>query len=118
MEGLVTGRIVYFTFDEQSAAEVMRRRTSGDAIKQQMECGQWSKGAQAHIGNPVAAGDVAPAMVVFVYGDDGLVNLKVELDGCDQYWAQSVPYDRANGPRTWNWMFTGQQKRYTPTVPV
>ncbi len=125
MDGLVAGRIVYFVFDAQSAQEVMRRRTTSasiaDRIKQQvitLEHGtvpQWPLGAQAHIGNDVQAGDICPAMVVSVLDvTAGAVNLKVLLDGTDDYWATSVSYDATKAPRSWHWMFDGQQKRYTP----
>jgi hypothetical protein len=131
MDGLVPGRIVYYVFDEASAAEVMRRRTTGksiaDRIKQEvvtLEHGtvpQWPLGAQAHIGNDVHAGDVYPAMVIRVWGSSGCSNLKVMLDGSDTYWATSVNYaewsDGAESlptPRSWHWMFSGQQKRYDP----
>jgi len=121
MDGLVPGRIVYFVFDEQSAAEVMRRRTDGAAIATRMKQDPplWPAGAQAHIGNPVAEGTIAPAMVVYINGSNGNSNLKVMLDGTDVCWALSRDYDETKTPGTWHWMFDGQQKRYTPgTVPA
>jgi hypothetical protein len=115
MDGLTTGRIVYFVFDEQSAKEVMRRRTDGAAIATRMKQDPplWPAGAQAHIGNPVTAGAICPAMVVAVAGGD-VVNLKVMLDGADEYWATSVHYDADQLQRSWHWMFAGQSGRYTP----
>lgn len=125
MDGLTTGRIVYFVFDAQSAEEVMRRRTTGSAIATRMQTSvpsvdgdapsiyAWPAGAQAHIGNDVRAGDICPAMVVAVAGGD-VVNLKVMLDGADEYWATSVHYDADKLQRSWHWMFAGQSGRYTP----
>lgn len=144
MTGLVTGRIVYFVFDDASAAEVTRRRTTGASIAQRMavevlqrvdpldvrfdhpiEVHGWPAGAQAHIGNPVRAGDVCPAMVVATAPDSHQVNLQVFLDGCDVYWARGVAYEEWSGdaealptPGTWHWMFTGQASRYTPLPPA
>ncbi len=114
-EGLKPGRIVYFVFDKQSAEEVMRRRTDGASIAARMKATPptWPAGAMAHIGNPVASGDIYPAMVVKVWGD-ARVNLKVMLDGADGYWATSVVFDPEKSPRSWHWMFEGQATRYKP----
>lgn len=115
MDGLKPGRIVYFVFDEQSVAEVMRRRTTGKSISDRMKETPvaWPVGAQAHIGNNVAVGDVYPAMVVRVWDQSsGNANLKVMLDGSDDYWATSVVFDADKAARTWHWMFEGQSNRY------
>ena len=125
MEGLKPGRIVYFVFDEQSASEVNQRRTTVASIAEritqqvvtleQSTVPQWPLGAQAHIGNEVRAGDICPAMVLKVWGESGCSNLKVMLDGSDDFWATSVNYDEAKTPRTWHWMFEGQSTRYDAT---
>ena len=118
MDGLKPGRIVYFVFDEQSAAEVNRRRTNGKAISDRMKTDPptWPTGAQAHIGNEVSAGDVYPAMVLRVWGQEsGCSNLKVMLDGNDDFWATSINFDETKVPHTWHWMFEGQAKRYDAT---
>ena len=101
MDGLVAGRIVYFVIDHTAAADIARQRIGTG-------------------GNPVAIGDVYPAMVVKVW-EGTIVNLKVMLDGPDTYWATSVQYDEWTPgaeslptPRTWHWMFSGQAGRYTP----
>jgi hypothetical protein len=126
MDGLVPGRIVYFVFDEQSAAEVMRRRTTGQAIADRLKSSVptvdgdvpsiygWPAGAQAHIGNDVRAGDICPAMVVATSGGE-VANLKVMLDGSDTYWATSVHFTAEKLQRSWHWMFDGQNARYQPT---
>jgi hypothetical protein len=133
MDGLVAGRIVYFVFDAQRAAEVMRRRTTSKSIADRMTPHNvavpgggkdvavygWPAGAQAHIGNNVNGGDILPAMVLKVWSESGCSNLKVMLDGSDEFWATSISYDATKAPGTWHWMFEGQQKRYTPgTVPA
>ena len=112
-EGLKPGRIVYFVFDEQSAEEVMRRRTTGGSIAERIQQAAWPLGAQAHVGNPVLAGAICPAMVVAVW-EGTSINLKVMLDGSDTYWATSVPFSAEQQPRTWHWMFEGQSTRYQP----
>ena len=48
----------------------------------------WPVGAQAHIGNKVAAGDVLPAMIVAVQ-PNGQINAQVFLDGNDVLWVTS-----------------------------
>ena len=95
MDGLVTGRIVYFVFDEAHARAVAQQRV----------------GYAAHT---VAAGDIYPAMVVRTWDSSDIVNLKVMLDGPDTYWARSVRYDVADAAGAWHWMFDGQDKRYEP----
>jgi hypothetical protein len=131
MDGLVPGRIVYFVFDGQRAAEAMRRRTTGKSIADRMTphaCAVpgggpdvavygWPAGAQAHIGNDVNPGDILPAMVLRVLGESGCSNLKVQLDGADEFWATSISYDAAKTPGTWHWMFDGQQRSYQAPTP-
>jgi hypothetical protein len=60
-----------------------------------------------HFGNQVSEGDSYPAVVVRTFGGS-TVNLKVLLDGNDDYWATS----RAEGdePGQWSWplLVTGQ----------
>ncbi len=116
MEGLKPGRIVYFVFSQQAVEEVMRRRTTGASIAERIVLRTWPLGAQAHIGNAVQAGDIYPAMVVRVEArsENGHVNLKVMLDGSDDYWAPSVPFDLVKRPYSWHWMFEGQATRYKP----
>lgn len=131
MDGLVPGRIVYFVFSAVQADEVNRRRTNGLSIVGRLNTlvpstqgdfssiQAWPEGAQAHIGNPVTEGTIAPAMIVAVNGPSGNSNLKVMLDGTDVYWAISRDYDAAGALGTWHWMFEGQAARYTPdTVPA
>ena len=117
MEGLKPGRIVYFVFNEQSAAEVMRRRTTAAAISERMRAipPAWPAGAQAHIGNSVKAGDIYPAMVLRVWGESGCSNLRVFLDGSDDYWTTSINHDPEKAQFTWHWMFDGQSTRYDAT---
>lgn len=124
------GRIVHYRLTPQDVEQIMRRRTTGasiaERIKQQVMTPDqdaekmpkvvpsWPAGAQAHIGNDVQAGDILPAMVLRVWGESGCSNLKVQLDGSDEFWATSISFDETKAPGTWHWMFDGQQKRYTP----
>lgn len=86
------GRIVHYTLTETDAERITRRRTDGASIAERMGGGTWPAGAQAHIGNPVGAGDVFPMLIVRVWGSDAsaAVNGKVELDGTDCLWVTSV----------------------------
>lgn len=117
MDGLVKGRIVYYVLSAQDAEAINRRRTSSGSIldRMQSEPPTWPAGAQAHLGNQVYEGDICPAMVVGVWSQDsGCSNLKVALDGTDEYWATSRNRDDDKRPGTWHWMFAGQDKRYDP----
>lgn len=127
---LVPGRIVLFVVDEESAAAIARRRTTSDSILERMQKTppEWPAGAQAHMGYEVKAGDVVPSIVTCVHGPE-CVNLKVFLDGTDVLWVTSALLDAGTTPdptpevpspvttytpRSWHWMFSGQDGRYTP----
>ncbi len=114
MDGCVPGRIVYYVVSESVAAEIMRRRTNAISISERIKVNKWPLGAQAHVGNDVNVGDIYPAMILRVWGTSGCSNLKVMLDGSDEYWATSISYENDKRPGSWHWMFDGQDKRYDP----
>jgi hypothetical protein len=90
MEGLRPGRIVYYVVSEGAVAAIEHDR----AIPPRTHA------------NPVAVGDVYPAMVIGLIGWEdpaAHVNLKVFLDGDDTYWALSVPYSETHRAGTWHW---------------
>lgn len=101
------GRIVHYVLNAGDAAAINRRRDDFQAFQRghahPHEPGQpGATGHQAHIGNPAAAGDVCPAMVVRRFdGNDVVVNLQVWLDGNDVYWATSRK--EGDQPGTWCW---------------
>jgi hypothetical protein len=103
-----TGRIVLYTLSEDDAAAMRRRRTDGKSIAERMkaEPKAWPEGAQAHIGNPLSAGDVVPLVVVRVWPNefgDGVpgVNGQALLDGNDVLWVTSAK--EGTEPGTWAW---------------
>lgn len=125
MDGLQPGRIVYYVLSAQDAVEINRRRTTAQSIGERIarhvttventSVPQWPLGAQAHIGNVVSAGDILPAMVLKVWGQEsGGSNLKVMLDGTDTFWATSRNFAADKVEGTWHWMFEGQATRYQP----
>lgn len=61
-----TGRIVHYTLSDSDELRINARRTDGPAIQERLLDNTWPVGAQAHIGNKAAAGDVLSAMVVAV----------------------------------------------------
>lgn len=85
------GRIVHYMLTAQDAEQINRRRTTGRNIADRIQAEKWPLGAQAHIGNQAAEGDVYPAMIVRVFqpSDVGTSNLQVFLDGNDIFWATS-----------------------------
>lgn len=94
------GRIVHYRLSESDAEAVMRRRVA------RPEGAGWPPGAQAHVGNHVAAGDVVPLVVVRVWPDEygpGIpgVNGQVLLDGTDSLWVTSVREGAESGQ--WSW---------------
>lgn len=100
------GRIVIYCLTAHDAEQINRRRTTGAKIAQRIEEGAWPSGAQAHIGNEAYEGAKFPAVVVRNW-DGNMLNLKVMLDGTDEYWATSVHENRpATGIHDagcWSW---------------
>lgn len=104
------GRTVLYVITEQDAECINRRRTFPSSISDRVKDGTWPLGAQAHIGNPVRAKDIYPAIAVRVFAQNVCeitqntpVNLKVLLDGSDSYWATSRHEDPGGTPGTWHW---------------
>lgn len=97
------GRVVLYCLSEQDAEAINRRRTTGGAISSRIQTGEWPLGAQAHIGNAVKEGDVFPALIVRTWSED-LINIKVMLDGSDDYWATSRHVSDGAQPGFYHWM--------------
>lgn len=97
------GRTVIYTLSAQDAEEINRRRTTGPDIAGRIKEEKWPLGAQAHIGNSVAEGNEFPAVVVRTWDGD-VVNLRVILDGSDDYWATSRSrHDDDGEAGKWHW---------------
>lgn len=101
------GRIVHYTLSESDAEAINRRRADRLAYQanpyNDPRIAQKPTGFQVHTGNPVAAGDVFPMVIVRVWGTrpDSVVNGKVLLDGNDDLWVTSVGH--GDGERRWIW---------------
>jgi hypothetical protein len=106
------GRIVLYQLNEMDAEAINRRRTTRASIVARMAVevmtvppiAAWPAGAQAHMGNTVAEGDVFPMMITAVRITNEMeasVNGQVFLDGNDVLWVQT----RALGdqPGTYRW---------------
>lgn len=95
------GRIVWYKMTSYEATEINQRRKDFYAKV------PWylavRPGAQVHQGNEVEAGDLYPAMIVAVWGDqpDSCVNLKVFLDGTDEHWSTSRTVGEREGDYQW-----------------
>ena len=89
------GRIVHYRLSEQDAEAINRRREH--AREHMDEHRSIANGVMVHVGNHVNAGELYPATIVKVWSDKPqpltAVNLKVHLDGTDDYWATSVCVD-------------------------
>jgi len=99
------GRIVHYRLTAEDASEIDRRRTTRGSISERIKEERWPLGAQAHLGNPVGEGQVCPAIIVAVWSDT-CVNLRVMLDGTDEFWALSrnpVSMDDSDIPGRWFW---------------
>lgn len=93
------GRIVLYTLGEADAAAINKRRADFMAFQQTL-AGAPESGHVAHVGNHVDAGNVYPAVVVRAFGGPA-ANLKVLLDGTDDYWATSRSEGDAEGQWAW-----------------
>ena len=97
------GRVVHYRLSAEDVEQIMRRRTTGDSIRVRLhDAGEprWPAGAQAHIGNPVSAGQTFPMMIVAV-GAGPSVNGQVFLDGTDVLWVMDVTEGDDLGK--WRW---------------
>ncbi len=109
------GRIVHYRLSLTDVEAITRRRTTGASIAERMKLAVpsadgnaqaisgWPAGAQAHIGNAVAEGDVFPMVIVRLWGTSptSAVNGQVFLDGNDVFWATSRI--AGEGPGTFSW---------------
>lgn len=91
------GRIVHYTLSNQDAQAINKRRA--DFYHHRGTAGYADTGYIAHYGNEAREGDVYPAVIVRVW--DSSQNLKVLLDGSDDYWATSRT--EGEGPNHWSW---------------
>ena len=105
MSNPTIGRTVLYKIHARDAEAINRRRADYGNYRRHLVPGsETPDGRQFHVGNAAHEGDVYPAVVVRVfsyYGESLVVNLKVLLDGNDDYWATS----RAEGdePGFWAW---------------
>ena len=114
------GRIVHYRLSASDCEAINKRRadfehsrrqfsdeplefTEGGALLPPRVRRPDDTGFQGHVGNEAREGDYYPAVVVRVFGEypDSPVNLKVLLDGNDDFWATSR-YE-GEGPGTWTW---------------
>lgn len=95
------GRIVHYMLGENDAAVINKRRDDFDKARYTDKRPEVEEtGFQAHLGNRAEAGQVFPAIIVRVFGG-AAANLKVLLDGSDDFWATSR--SEGEGPFRWTW---------------
>lgn len=92
---ITVGRVVHYCMSETDCADVKHQRLLN---------GQTSN--DGTVGNEPHPGSVYPAIVVAVWSATG-ANLKVLLDGPDEYWATSRLLDESVGDEpmqgSWRW---------------
>jgi hypothetical protein len=98
-----TGDVVIYVLSGADAEMVNRRRTSGESIAERIRSGSWPKGAVAHIGVEVMAGQELPAMVLSASGNGEVADLKVFLNGSDDFWAPQRGNDEWKTPAVGTW---------------
>jgi hypothetical protein len=95
------GRIVYYRIPSYLVEQINRRRQHATEA---MDYHRWKKnGTMVHVGNAVTAGQIVPAMIVAVWGTTpkSAVNLKLFLDGSDDYWVTSTSVGDEDGKYHW-----------------
>lgn len=90
------GRIVHYTLSNFDADQINRRRDDFSAA----QSASAGLGYVGHVGNRATAGDVCPAIVVRTFGGPA-VNLQVQLDGTDTFWATSRTEGEGEGHWAW-----------------
>jgi len=101
MDGLIQGRTVHYVLTEQDAMAINQQRKAVNATF----LTERVPGLQYHVGNSVEPGEHCAAVVVKVWSkENGYINLKVQLDGQDDYWATSKSYGEKHEPGTWHWI--------------
>jgi len=99
---MAIGRIVHYTLSEHDAEAINKRRTDAKNVNAAgVTLASQCLGAQIHVGNEVKAGEQYPATIVRVFEAAKSANLRVWLDGNDDFWACSV--SEGEGGRHWNW---------------
>lgn len=96
------GSIVLLTLSATMAALINGRRTDRASIFERIQQKVWPLGAQAHIGNVVAEGDVFPVIVVRAWGDNCISGQAV-LDGNDTFWVPSIGRNQSIEPTPGCW---------------
>ena len=99
MSNPTIGRIVHLRLSAQDAEAINRRRADYATYRRTPLDGP-NDGRQFHVGNEVREGDYYPAIVVRTFGGTA-ANLKVLLDGNDDFWATSRA--EGEGPGFWAW---------------
>ena len=87
------GRIVHYVLGAQDIEAINGRRFGGSV-----------EAPPVHHGNRHNAGDVVPAMIVYVnQGDPPSINGQAFLDGNDSLWITSRPESTEPEPHKWHW---------------
>lgn len=102
----VVGNIVVYRLTAEQAVAINRSRTTSSSIHERISSGHWPRGAQAHMGSTVSAGEEVPLLVARVWPDEygpGVPGLNGQafLDGTDTLWVTSAR--EGEGPGTWSW---------------
>jgi hypothetical protein len=103
------GRIVIYKISGGDADQINQRRRDFDSYRAKHAAARPEPGDHGrtghvgHIGNQVVQGDEYPAMIVRIFPGNsvGTVNLKVQLDGDDTFWATSRMHGEGLGE--WHW---------------
>lgn len=98
------GAVVQYILSKQDCEEINRRRRYAHGAEGRLS---WPDGAQAHTGNEAREGQIAPMVIVAVWGTSATscVNGQVLLDGNDSYWALSRNRaDELNTTGVWDWI--------------
>lgn len=114
------GTTVLYVLSASDAEQINQRRTDGDQIKHQLKQNPptWPAGAQAHIGDKVAEGDMLPLLVTRETPDGTMISGQVILNGSDTYWVAACELVEDGPPKPGQAGPLGQQEWHAAQRPT
>jgi|SRR6187431_13802 hypothetical protein len=96
------GTTVLYVLSASDVAQINRRRTTSDEIKNRMGRNppEWPAGAMAHVGEIAHEGDLVPLLITRETPEGGTISGQAFLNGSDTYWvpACELVVDAAPAP--------------------
>lgn len=88
----VIGDVALYKLSESDVELINRRRTTSESVRNRIRRNppEWPEGAQAHVGDPVSAGELLPLVVTKVDPASQRMSGQVLLNGSDTHFVAGV----------------------------